>query len=166
LWVERVAALIVVTACLAGLVGGYLAARAVERASGRGDQRITAVTSSRARLDPDDQTQVANWVAEATWTDNAGGAHQGQVSVRGEVPVGTKVPARLATDGVVRSRPDPAIDVACQVAGAWLGIAVLLLAFCLICREALGRLAERMRRESWRVAWDRWNPAVPNREEH
>jgi hypothetical protein len=65
----------------------------------------------------------------------------------------------------VRSRPESVLDVVCQVAAAWLGIAVLLLAFSLISFQAFGRLAERMRRESWRVAWNQWHPAAPNREE-
>jgi hypothetical protein len=165
LWVERVATLIVVIACVAAIVGGVFTARAVQRASGRQDQRVMAVTSSRPRLYPNDRTAAATWVADVTWTDRAGHPHSGRAAVRPDARVGTRVPARLGADGVVRSRPESVLDVVCQVAAAWLGIGVLLLAFSLISFQAFGRLAERMRRESWRVAWNQWHPAAPNREE-
>jgi hypothetical protein len=45
-------------------------------------------------------------------------------------------------------------------------VLLVVLALALICREALTQLADRLRQESWQVAWARWNPTLPKREEH
>jgi hypothetical protein len=165
IWVQRCACLVVVLTCLLGVLGGFFAVRAVQHASGEDDLRITAITTAPARLDPVDQTAVGNWVAKVRWTDAARVVHRGQVSVPGAVSTGTPVPARLTADGVVRSGPVSPVGDLCLEVMICLGIAVVVLALSLVGSEALGRVAERLRHESWQAAWAQWNPVAPNREE-
>jgi len=164
-WVERSAVIVVLLTCVLGVVGSFFAAQAVNRAVGREDLRITAITTAAAQLDTHYQTEQGAWVADVTWTDAGGAPHRGHVSVPADVPVGTHVPARLTDNGVVRSAPDSLADTMCLIVVVCVVIALTVLAGNLIAREALRALADRMRRESWQVAWAQWNPAAPNREE-
>jgi hypothetical protein len=164
-WVERLGIVVVLAICILAILGGLFAVRGIEHASGRQDPRVTAVTVAAAQLDPSRQTEMGEWVADVTWTDPAAAMHRGHVSVPGDVAVGTPVPARLASNGVVRSTPEALADVVCVMIVACLGIALVAMALALMCHEALCQLADRMRRDAWGMAWAQWNPTAPNREE-
>jgi hypothetical protein len=164
-WVERSVAVAALLIVLLAVVGALVTVRAVERSSGRQDQRITAVTAAAAQLDAARQTAAGEWVADVTWTDPAGAVHRGHVSVPGNVAVGTPVPARLAHNGVVRSAPDTVIDTWCVAIMACIGIGVIAVALGLIVRELIHGLAQRIRLAAWQVAWAQWQPTAPRREE-
>jgi hypothetical protein len=164
--VERCVAPLLVVVCLLGIVAGYFAVNAVNRVSGREDPRVTAVTTAAAVGNPYARTIRGEWAADVSWADPAGATHRGHVAVSGDVPIGTKVPARLAADGTVRSSPESVTADVWQMVMVSLGILLVVLALGLICREALGQLADRLRQESWQDAWARWNPTVPDRGGH
>jgi hypothetical protein len=66
----------------------------------------------------------------------------------------------------VRTLQHAATDDMCLMVAVCLGIAVVSPAVSLICVEALGRVAERLRRESWQAEWAQWSPVMSNRENH
>jgi protein-S-isoprenylcysteine O-methyltransferase Ste14 len=64
----------------------------------------------------------------------------------------------------VRALQHAASDDVSLMVAVCLGIAIVALAVSLICMEALGRVAERLRRESWQAEWAQWSPVMSDRE--
>jgi hypothetical protein len=163
LWVQRSVVPFTLAACLLGVLVGAAAISAVKRGAGWDDPRITAVTTTATTPDPH-RVDLDCWVATAGWTDPRGGSYVGTVSIPVDAPIGTAVPARLAADGAVRTAAGGAADMWTVLLLVGLGIGLVVIGGWAGWAYLAGRVADRLRCDSWQIAWWDRPPAARDHE--
>jgi hypothetical protein len=147
-------------------VGSVVAGLAVFEAVHSDDRVVAATSTAEAYVRPRDLPgDRVRWATAVKWTDEAGKVYRGTVDVASQLPAGTRVPAGLASDGVLRQEPVPAAEAALR---GLLTATAVAMAGALVLRAVVPagrRRAEEARVQSWEAAWTDWNPR-PRSQEH